>query len=351
VSQVSNRKWALIIALVMISAVAASAYALLQSSEKENTEPTVEEKVVLDYAAGFNQTLQQKVIDGFKASGKVTSEQVQQIAFLKTLPYAQQVSSIVNGTFTNTDWDGDRINNRPEQIMGMPWNVHNGRYALIVETTNYTEGVNNMYNFLTKEQKFSPENVITLAYTNATKENFQQAVSNLSHKVGGNDIVFIGLSGHGDDGVFIFNDGKGNPQAINAAMHYKDIDARLDTIKSNATVIDVSACGQVSALEPLKDGPSPRVVTTIGTDWISAVSKNYTNSFIQCLPIQFDPVKPKEYDIDGNGYVSIGESFETMMKSMKRYLSEYPDQAVKYGIMDTSNISKRLFLGGFSVSD
>jgi hypothetical protein len=251
------------------------------------------------------------------------------------------------------DSDGDGMSDEFETtISHTDPHVYNGRYALLVSTGNETSTIDKMYSFLTNEQKFQPQDIKKLASTNATEANFRQALSELSHKVSGNDIFYAILDGHGgksgEVGFFVFNDGKGNNQNVNPVMTYKSMNTLFNPIKSKATVITVSACDAVTALEPLKEGPSPRVVMTMPANWFFATSKNYS---LGAPSLQYDSVKPKDYDIDGNGYVSVKESFETQMRSMQRFLSENPERASTYGMIDPHNVSKDTYLGEFSVSD
>lgn len=346
-SQFPNKKWALIIAFVVIAATATSLaanYVLNNGSDSNNSvnqdteKPNSYEKVVTDYATGFNQTLQQRVIDGFKSKGNITSEDARQIEFLKALPYAEQVISIVNGSFTDTDWDKDRMNNRFEQTFGMPWDVYNGRYALLVRTDNITRPVDDMGSFLINEQKFLPQNVMKLTYTNATAENFKQAISDLSHKVNGNDIVYVGLMGHGGHGTFGFNDGKGNdqPENLKDIMYYKDMDKILDTIKPKEMLITIFACYSETALEPLKEGPSPRVFADICPHWFYNTSENYPN--FAGAP------EPKVFDTNGDRFVSIDESL--------KIAAEYQRESGKgVNVADKDNIASKLYLGDFKIQD
>lgn len=80
------------------------------------------------------------------------------------------------------------------------------------------------------------------------------------------------------------------------------------------------------------------------------------NFDVQGGPSQYDYIDPKGYDINGNGYVSVKESYDTMMNSMHRYLSAmnattYSQEIIKYGISDLSNISENTYLGDFNVND
>jgi len=206
-----------------------------------------------------------------------------------------------------------------------------------------------MYQFLTNEQKFLPSNIYELISTNATIAKFKQSTEELAQKTNPDDIVIITFNGHGGDGRFCFNDGYGNNQKSNINMLYKEIDNCLDGIKSYVTVITVSACYSKTALEPLKEGTFPRVVITMDNCWFSSISKNYLNPAMAHLPKQYYYIKPEDYDINGNEYVSIKESWDTRHKCQQRYFSQHPEQENKDGLMDISNISSDLYLGDFSL--
>ena len=305
------------------------------------------------YLSKFEDDLQNKISTAFLTDGKVSSAEAHQMDFLDTFSEAEQIEFVENGKFANCDWDGDNMNNYFEkEIAHLPYEVHNGRYAILVDTFDTYEFYGwEMYEFLIKEQNILPLNIYNLIYTNATITNFEQATEELAQKVNRNDLLLVILDGHGSSGSICFNDGYGNNQNATAGMLYKEIDTYLDRINSYATIIAPSTCYAKSSFEPLKEGPSPRIVVTLHRDWLFSPSIKYTNGQIEAMPKQYDYIAPKDYDIDGNGYVSIKESFETMMSAMKRYFFIHPEGANVYGIMDPNNIASSLYLGDFEIQD
>lgn len=245
-----------------------------------------------------------KLVEGFLSDGKLISQETKQIDFLKQFPVEAGIQCIQNGTYINTDWDGDGMNNYFEQnIAHLPYSVHNGRYALLVGTQRGGGGMNIMESFLINEQKFLPQDIINLSYENATVENFVKACSDLSHNANENDVIFVCFSGQGAADYFGFNDGKGNNQSSEAVMNYTDIDSYLDSIEPMKMLITVAAGYSHSAIKPLEKGPSPRVVVDIEPGWLNSVSRNYFSID--------SPFPPDVWDIDQNGYVSVDEVIKT----------------------------------------
>jgi hypothetical protein len=319
----------------------------------ENNVLDAGEKTTIDFLATLDTHYQQKVVDAVYQDGILSPQEIGNMTFLGNLPEDVRNPIIERGDAANYDLEGDGIYNVDEQTLGMPWDVYNGRYFINLETRNspgMLRKADYMHSFLTEEQKIPSENIKNLIYTDATKENLEKAVSEISQKTNKNDTVFIRLSAEGVKDYIVLNDGKGDFY-LNEGMSYKNMDKLFDSIKSK-TVIFISACQSKTALEPLKDGPAPRVVMTMPADWIFATSKKYPNDFMQAQAGQYDFIAPEDYDIDDNRYVSFRESYETMMKSMERYLSIHPEERnTTYGIIDSDNISGETYLGGFSVSD
>lgn len=288
----------------------------------------------IDYVSIFEKSLQKELVDGFLSDGKLTSQENQQLDFLKRFPVVEQIQCVENGTYTNTDWDGDNMNNYFEQnIAHLPYNVYNGRYAVLVGTWRGGGGMNIMESFLISEQKFLPQNVINLSYKNATIENFVKACSDLSHKANENDIVCVCFSGNGTVDYFWFNDGKGSSQSWDAIMNYADIDNYLDNIKPMKMLTTVAANGSYGAIKPLEEGPSPRVVADIEPSWLNSVSRNYFNID--------GPFPPNVWDLDENGYVSVDE----VIKAAANQTSA-PSVV---DVADKDNIAPYFYLGDFEV--
>lgn len=296
----------------------------------------VEEKAIIDYASKLDNASQIKVIDSFLSDGVISPEEMQQLHFLGSIPQAEQIQIIQSGNVNNSDPESDKMSSNFEQnVAHTPYNVHNGRYAILIEPDKDGRQMSDMQKFLVNEQKFQPQNVILLEYTNATIENFKKAVSELSCKVSENDIVLVGMNGEGINGSFCFNDGKGNFVGGSKPMSYKDIDSALDSIKPMKMLVTVSACQAETAIEPLKEAPSPRVVAHIEPNWLYRISKNY-------LALDRGPPR-KLFDLDENGYVSIDETIKVA--------TEYQTGAPSVDVADLGNIAPDFYLGEFKVQD
>jgi hypothetical protein len=351
-----KKKWTLLaipLIIVIIVFIGINSPILQSPNPDRNTETDTNQATLLTYASNFNESLKNLVIEGFENNGQNGSVNVRQAEFLESFSLQEQENCILNGSFADIDWDNDRMNNYFEyKIAGQPFEVYNERYAVLVDTDKPQQLYNSMRDmasFLLNEEKFLTQNVVLLESTNATVNNFKQAISNLSEKATENDIVYIGLSSHGSDGALCFNDGHGVNNGPEG-MTYVDIDKIIDQIKSRATVVTVFACWCHTALEPLKSGPSPRIVLTMTPEWFFATSAKYENGW-SALPSQYDiPIYDTQYDVDHNGYVSIGESWTTLVKAQGRYYSYHPDQRQKNGMTDTSDISQSLYFGDFEVS-
>jgi hypothetical protein len=269
-----------------------------------------------------------------------------QLRFLGSIPLADRASILKSGNATNFDLDKDNMSNYYELVAGLPWNVYNGRYAILVETNpNLMSRVNKMYDFLTNEEKFLNQNVTKLSSTQATIDYFKNACSDVQKKATKNDIVFISLDGDGNNGVFAFNDGKGDYNSGHCPkMTYVDINKCID-FKSRDTIVCTYACADNTALGPLMNGASSRAVINMSADWIFSASPKYTNGV---WGKQFSPIPLSDYDINGDGFVSLRDSYDTMIKSLNKL---HPELAIGYGIADPDRITDRLSLGDFQLGN
>lgn len=352
----SRAKIAIII--ILIVSVTVSTFLIIDNNpDNRNDEPDPNTIFYDAYVSTFDATLQQE-LETFISDGNISQEEVDQINFLKQFSQADQINFIENGKFADFDWDNDNMNNYFEKVIaGLPYDVYNGRYGLLVDTHEDPHSADLMSKFLINEQRILPKNVINLSYTNATISNWKEAVTRVSSVADKNSLVYVMLESHGNVNGICFNDGYGKNNGYDTHVSYEEIGKNLDSIISSRTVVSLFCCGQEGALDSLDISSSPSIVVTIPADWFFATSKNYSNSYIQSLPAQYDPIETEAYDIDGNGYVSVGESFDTQMKSMERYFSElqteedYIRETQKHGMSDSNNIASEIFLGDFSVKN
>jgi len=97
--------------------------------------------------------------------------------------------------------------------------------------------------FFITHYKCLPQNVVELIGSNATFTNFVRTISDWEHKVTKNDIVFISLQGHGNVGIFEFND---------RVVKYEEINEHLNKLQPMKFLIDIGACYGESAFLFLK---------------------------------------------------------------------------------------------------
>ncbi len=172
------------------------------------------------------------------------------------------------------------MNNYFEQtIANLPYDVYNGRYAILVDTHEDTNSGDSMYSFLVNEQKFESTKVSKLAYKNATIENFEQTVSNFESIVDKNSFLYVMLDSHGNMDGFCFNDGNGTNNNVSTLVSYEDIGDNLDAIESQATIISLMCCGSEGTCDSITIASSPNSIASMPATWIFATSKNYINRY------------------------------------------------------------------------
>ncbi len=337
----------IIVALVLVGLVVSNDFLGLSGQVVEPDESRI---LFDEYVQTFSELLQYE-FDVFLDDDVISQDEVNQINFLKQFTLGEQISFIKSGNHTDFDWDKDNMDNYFEkEIAELPYDLYNGRYAILVDTFEDTDTSEYMHSFLVNEQRFNPQNIRKLAYVNATIENFEKSVSDFKQVIDRDCLLYVMLEGHGNTYGLAFNDGKGNTQGVGTLIFFENIGKILEPITSNSTVISIFCCGSEGALNSLKiTNSSTVVIPHMAADWFFATSKNFSNSYIQCLPTEYDPIEIEAYDIDENGYVTIGESLDAQMKSVKRYLDELPTEAFKFGISDPNNISHKIYFGDFCV--
>jgi hypothetical protein len=294
-----------------------------------NSNNGTKEKVILDFAAKLNASYQETFLNSLLSLNN-TNDEYNQVLFLSVFPLNEQLNCIVNGSASDVDWDKDNMNNRFEQVSQMPWDVYNGRYALIV----YTEPTNGDYlaNFLVNNENFNQSNVIKLNFKDATFDNFNREVAKLSEKVGTNDIVLITLNGHGNNDIFGFNDGKGNAQGPDGSVNYSEIAQKIEPLNAWKTLIINSACYSETGVDILGNGKN-------------VVAANLEPHCIFELNVPKEQASrsayPANVDSNGDGFPSISEIIN--------FANEKQGYAVI--VSDRDNIVQNFYLGDFSVRD
>jgi hypothetical protein len=279
-----------------------------------------------------NKTIQKAIVNGFLSDEILSPDGKDQIKFLTSFPKEEILKLIRNGSYVNTDMDGDGMCNYFEkEIAGLPWNVYNGRYALILYTGTESGPLSkdDLKKFLIEDMKFPSQNVVYLKGSNATFENFKNTILQWENKVNKNDIVYISLSGHGDVGIFQFGDGK--------IVSYEEIDKYIDRLKPMKMLVVINACKVWSAVEPLKEGPSPRIVFTQSDIYFTQISRRFPRGF-------YAP-EPEAFDLDGNGYASLIEIFKVIDDIMVKYGGDRPI------VSDPYNLASKFYLGDLRVRE
>lgn len=294
------------------------------------------EKSFIDRLSHFESQYQEKIAGSFLSDGVLTDSEYKQVQFLGSIPKADQVKEFDSGAFANPDQDGDGMSSYFEfNINHTPYDHYNGRYAIILRTDPNASSGSTLASYLIDQQGFEPENVIKLLGNNGTKDNFTQAISEISHKANADDLVYIAFDGHGGTGAFCFNDGKGNIQAMSRdnGLLWTEIKDLLEPLKAGKMLITTYSCGGADSIEPLS-GPN-RVVADMPQLWVVNSSGVYE-------PVDKSP-EAKLFDLDGNGYVSFAEIYKIFCE----YQTGARPDLVK--MSDESGIAPDLYLGDFQV--
>ncbi len=206
---------------------------------------SAQEKEFVDGLVSYDSHHQHVIVDGLLSDGEMSSDDYHQMHFFHSIPQADAVSFIDSGNVANFNPDGDGMSSDFEQNINhtSPF-AYDGRYAIVLDTNKeaFLHDGNVQYEFLTKSENFDPSHIIKLNYTDATKENFEKAVSEMAGKVGDNDMLYVMINSHGGVGRFCFNNGTGVNNAPEYSVSYKQIDSLLDKVDHGKGVVSVGAC-------------------------------------------------------------------------------------------------------------
>jgi hypothetical protein len=321
------------------------------------------ERAIIDYASQLD-TIRQEIFLNAVLVANDTIAMYHQVQFLISLPIDEQQKIIDVGNSANFDLNGDGMNNYFEHnVASLSYaDQPTERWSLIVNTFNVSTDIRNgkevesfsgikLANFLINEEHFKPDHVTNLEYTNATSTNFNKAIDNLSIKVGPNDIVFISLFGHGNEGLFGFNDGQGENQEYtgeNNLLYYTDFAHQLDKLHAGKILVIIKACNAASAVSILVGGAN-RVVADLDDFYVRAISAYCLPSLDYHAPITVNG-KGNTYvneDLDGNGYVSVGEILNFRNTCLVGWTENYYNATIS----DKSDIASNFYLGDFNIKD
>lgn len=302
------------------------------------------EVVFIDYVSDLDKSLQQKVVDGFLSDGKLSTDEVHQIEFLKQFPKIEQVKFIESGKFADFDWDKDFLDNWFEvQKTKTDYLIPNDRYVIWLSTTNpkdFASGPNalllgntpkeEVQKFLTEWERIPQKNLILLEYKEATPSSLRSAISDIANRADKNDFVYVMLESHGNVNIIaLYNDNSSS--TLDYILSYQELDSWLDEIRTAKVVtVVIGACDSASARESLKEGPSPRIVAPMFD----------LNRLIRRYIPEWRKIYEENYGVpsqDDDGYVSIGEA-------TRDEKIEYKGSS-DYDIADTHGLAFDTFLG------
>lgn len=233
------------------------------------------------------------------------------------------------GNKVNPDQDQDGMLDSFEQVVGMPTDVYNGRYAIVVNDGETQTSGTNLIDFLINGEKFEPDHVIGCLEENATRVNLVNAISKVSEQATENATVIISFCIESSDVGIGLRDG---------FMTYKELDSYIDNIKPQRMLITLFGCGGEAPIEPISKGHSQRVVSNLPLEWLYSFSHNYPNTgnFPTALTM----------DKDSNNFISFEEILNTCAE-----VRALTDGNKPIAMSDIDDIASSLYLGDFSVND
>lgn len=291
-------------------------------------------------------------VDG-KSIGAVTSYTFQNVTDNHT----------IDVTFAILDSDEDGMSDWfEENIAKLDPSVKNERYLLFLQTAPafgpslvpfepIESGNGDWYEsrYIVSKNKFKPENITELYRGEATRDNFEKAISEIARKVNKSDIVYIQLIGHGSEGRFQW-------------MSYQEMNETFNQIKAKAIIVAIIACfTSVESLAPLlKEGSCPRII--MAGDEILSYNKVVWDAWKNGL---------NAADLDKNGYISIKEGWLYKTNLDFEFYKEHYDQNATYTLIeedsilihiyglgyrgtfffDPNNIGNKIYLGDANIED
>jgi len=197
--------------------------------------------------------------------------------------------------------------------------VRNDRYLILfdghAESDNMEGLVEETRNFWVEKGKVPSENVVMVKVeASPEKKNtgveLEEAIYQVAEKADENDIVFLGISGHGyviSNFVTEEDAGKFGPEGsyiyIEDGQLYHEnggyilLDEWIDKINAKAVVVRIMACGCKAALSVLKDGPCPRIIFVHSAGEFTGALGEFPDYAVAA---------DTKYG-NGDGYVSVGE--------------------------------------------
>jgi hypothetical protein len=295
---------------------------IIEAADNNNTLDN-HEREMIDYISELDDEGQRiKVASGF-APGGVTYDEGNQIKFLSSLSLDEQLESIDNGSFVDTNWDDDTLGSNwfEKFVSKTPYDVKNDVHAIVMMMAGHEyEYVAEMFDIL-DNMKIPKENIYDICEEKNNSANFEAAVNSVAQKASENDAVMIFINGHnlGDITKFYFKDGK--------AVPYGWIDQQLDKINSKSMTVSVETCYAGYALNGLKD--DNRIIFTSGLeDQKSSFGPSY--ELLRAF-------SNSSADTNKNNVVSMGEALIHAKK-----VTSFPRSTPQ--IIDPSNIADSTYI-------
>ncbi|RLF83693.1 hypothetical protein DRN44_00215 [Thermococci archaeon] len=276
---------------------------------------------------------------------------------------------------TFQDWDNDGISNLFEIYyftLADPL-IRNDRYVIIFTTNrpgniiepwwqehSYTDGAwecaekfdgkwtyttkkfnEGLYDFFVNDEKIPSENFYLYVGKNATVDNLERALKDISEKSDENDFVYLFLSAHGNEKgrIYPFKEVDSGLKLI--PIEYSTIDKWLDNINSKYQVVVVDACGSGSAIDALKD--EHRIILT-SVNYEKAHTMPYVHLLVGMALSKWYP----------ENYISIRKLYEDakglnecMCEPMRDYFKEESNPQ----IYDPEGLASKIYLGDFRKSN
>lgn len=225
---------------------------------------------------------------------------------------------------SNPDLDNDGFTNEFERrVSHSNFLARNDRFALLICAENippaFEEKLRKVENFITSHPPqedlqresgpspysgFHENKVISLYKENATLQNFQAAIHELSNKSDKDDLVLFILAGHSRGEQFFFSD---------RGFSYIRIKEELAKVKAKVQIVILGSCYSKSAISSLRS--ENRILITGEKSDSSGIGGLISYSI-------FRAIGEAESDIDNNDYCSFYEAFFRASRSTSSDFSE-----------------------------
>ena len=318
------------------------------------------------------QSLEKQLIDYFNSLPKKYKENQNVLELLSKIVKDGKVTENEWNTFQ--DWDNDGISNLFEIYyftLADPL-IRNDRYVIIFtahrpglvkppsqehyyeegarecaqrfegnRTYSFKKVVNSLYNFFVNDEKIPAENFYLYIGKNATIDNLEKVLKEISEKSDENDFIYLFLTAHGNEkGEIWFFEEVDNGLKL-TDVKYSTIGKWLDNIESRYQIVAIDACGSGSAIDALKD--EHRIILT---------SVNY--EIARTLPYLHLLVGMSLSEWYPESYISIRKLYEDargfnkcMCEEMRNHLREESNPQ----IFDANNVSDKIYIGEYVRSD